>query len=135
MTRGLQPGISVRIAVMAFATVLGWACASSIAAAEPAKDGVAEGFVDPPASARPRVWWHWMNGNVTRDGIDKDLAWMKRTGIAGLQNFDVNISTPQIVDRRLVYMTPEWQEAFRFTAQKAADLDLELAIAASPGWS
>ena len=22
-------------------------------------------FQDPPMSARPRVWWHWMNGNVT----------------------------------------------------------------------
>ena len=30
-------------------------------------------FVAPPASARPCVWWHWMNGNVTKDGIRKDI--------------------------------------------------------------
>lgn len=85
--------------------------------------------------ARPRVWWHWMNGNVTEDGIAKGLAWMKRVGIGGLQNFDVDLETPQTVDKRLVYMTPEWKKAFRFAAAAAeADrLGLELAIAASPG--
>ena len=71
-------------------------------------------FRDPPASARPRVWWHWMNGNISKDGIAKDLAWMKAMGIGGLQNFDANLATPQIVDKRIVYMTPEWKDAFRF---------------------
>lgn len=92
-------------------------------------------FQDPPNSARPRVWWHWMNGNITKDGIAKDMAWMKAVGIGGLQNFDANLNTPQIVDKRLVYMTPEWKDAFRFAATEADRLGLELAIAASPGWS
>lgn len=92
-------------------------------------------FRDPPASARPRVWWHWMNGNISKDGIAKDLAWMKAMGIGGLQNFDANLRTPQIVDRRLVYMTPEWKDAFRFAVTEADRLGLELAIASSPGWS
>jgi alpha-L-rhamnosidase len=92
-------------------------------------------FQDPPNSARPRVWWHWMNGNITKDGIAKDFAWMKRIGIGGMQNFDANLMTPQIVDKRLVYMTPEWKDAFRFATTEADRLGLELAIAASPGWS
>ncbi|WP_327195186.1 glycosyl hydrolase [Sphingomonas sp. LH128] len=94
-----------------------------------------DAFRDPPASARPRVWWHWMNGNITKDGIAKDLAWMKRVGIGGMQSFDANLQTPQIVDKRLVYMTPEWKDAFRFAASEADRLGLELAIASSPGWS
>ena len=92
-------------------------------------------FQDPPMSARPRVWWHWMNGNVTKDGIARDMAWMKRVGIGGLQNFDANLTTPQIVAHRLAYMTPEWKDAFRFAASEAERLGLELAIASSPGWS
>src|SRR4051812_5136370 len=109
--------------------------ASSTATAQPMEDGVAGGFADPPASARPRVWWHWMNGNITQDGITRDLEWMKRVGIGGLQNFDANLTTPQIVDHRLVYMTPEWKAAFRHAAGLADKLGLEMAIAASPGWS
>jgi hypothetical protein len=94
-----------------------------------------EGFVRPPESARPRVWWHWMNGNITQDGIRKDLEWMHRTGIGGFQNFDAAFMTPQIVEERLVYMTDPWKEAFRFTTLLADSLDLEMAIAGSPGWS
>jgi hypothetical protein len=93
------------------------------------------GFITPPASAKPRVWWHWMNGNVSKDGIKKDLLWMNRVGIAGFQNFDAGMTTPQVVDKRLVYMTPEWKDAFLFTTKLADSLNLEMAIAGSPGWS
>jgi len=101
----------------------------------PASDPLAAGFASPPSSARPRVWWHWMNGNVTQDGIRKDLEWMARIGIGGVQNFDAALSTPQIVPSRLVYMTPEWKEAFGSAVERADALGLEFAIAASPGWS
>jgi hypothetical protein len=60
---------------------------------------------------------------------------MKRVGIGGLQNFDANQATPQIVDQRLAYMTPAWKDAFHFAATLADRLGLELAIASSPGWS
>jgi hypothetical protein len=69
---------------------------------QPTSDSLRASFANPPGEARPRVWWHWMNGNVTQDGIKKDLDWMKRVGIGGLQNFDANLITPQIVADRLV---------------------------------
>ncbi|MBN1952087.1 MAG: discoidin domain-containing protein [Bacteroidales bacterium] len=93
------------------------------------------GFLTPPESAKPRVWWHWMNGNITKEGIKADLEWMKRVGIGGFHNFDASLSTPQIVEKRLVYMTPEWKDAFLFTTKLADSLGLEMGIASSPGWS
>ncbi|MCS0630217.1 glycosyl hydrolase [Telluria mixta] len=109
--------------------------ASAPAAPVPPAAQLASGFQDPPNAARPRVWWHWMNGNITRDGIAKDMAWMKQVGIGGLQNFDIDLSTPVMVEKRLAYMTPEWKAAFRFAAGEADRHGLELAIASSPGWS
>lgn len=98
-------------------------------------DDLADQFRDPPNSARPRVWWHWMNGNITKDGLAKDLAWMAAVGIGGVHVFDVNLMTPQIVDKRLVYMTPEWKDAFHFAVTEADRRGMELAVASSPGWS
>jgi hypothetical protein len=92
-------------------------------------------FRDPPNTARPRVWWHWLNGNITKEGIRRDIEWMARSGLGGLQNFDAAMMTPQVVTKRLAYMDPEWQEAFRFAAQLAEQNRLEFGIAASPGWS
>jgi hypothetical protein len=94
-----------------------------------------KGFQTPPDAAKPRVWWHWMNGNVTKKGIREDLNWMHRVGIGGFQNFDAGLNTPQVVEKRLIYMTPEWKDAFRFTTNLADSLGLEMAIAGSPGWS
>ena len=54
-----------------------------------------------------------MNGNITKDGIYKDLMWMHRIGIGGFHHFDAGLETPQIVEKRLEYMTPEWKDAFR----------------------
>ncbi len=93
------------------------------------------GFENPPNGARPRVWWHWLNGNITKEGIKLDLEWMHRIGIAGFQNFDAALGTPQVVEKRLPYMTPEWKETFLYATKLADQLGLEEAIAGSPGWS
>jgi hypothetical protein len=98
-------------------------------------DPLEQGFKHPPDSARPRVWWHWMNGNISKEGIKLDLEWMRRVGIAGFQNFDAALATPQVVDHRLAYMTPEWKEAFKYAISVADRLGMEIAIAGSPGWS
>jgi hypothetical protein len=103
--------------------------------AQTKQDILFENFQNPGNEARPRVWWHWMNGNITQDGIRKDLLWMHRVGIGGFQNFDAGMITPQVVDKRLIYMSPEWKDAFRLTAKLADSLKLEMAIAGSPGWS
>lgn len=92
-------------------------------------------FQSPPQSAKPRVWWHWMNGNISKDGIKKDLEWMVKTGIGGFQNFDASLMTPVMVKEKLSFMTAPWKDAFKYTAQLAKEKGLEMAIAGSPGWS
>src|SRR5215467_9729658 len=110
-----------------------FACVSIFGQASP--DVLKDGFENPPSSARPRVWWHWMNGNITQEGVKLDLEWMHRVGIAGFQNFDAALQTPQVVDKRLAYMTPEWKDAFRYAVELGDQLGMEMAIAGSPGWS
>src|SRR5947208_3151276 len=107
----------------------------STATGQSKRDPLKGGFENPPQSARPRVWWHWMNGNITQEGIKLDLEWMHRIGLGGFQNFDAALSTPQVVEHRLAYMTPEWKDAFKYATVLADQLGLEEAIAGSPGWS
>jgi hypothetical protein len=102
---------------------------------QPQDDPLWRGFQSPPDNAKPRVWWHWMNGNITEQGIDLDLSWMKRIGIGGFDTIDAAINTPQVVQTRLAYMTPEWKHAFLHATQLGAQLGLEESINSSPGWS
>jgi len=105
------------------------------ALAQKSGDALKSGFENPPSAARPRVWWHWMNGNITQEGIKLDLEWMHRVGLGGFQNFDAALATPQVVDHRLAYMTPEWKNAFKYATTLADQFGMEEAIAGSPGWS
>jgi hypothetical protein len=98
-------------------------------------DALPRSFVDPPNEARPRVWWHWMNGNISTEGIKLDLEWMHRVGIGGVTIFEGAINTPQVVPHRLIYMTPEWKQAFNYAVTTARSMNMEVAIASSPGWS
>ena len=92
-------------------------------------------FDNPPQSAKPMVWWHWMNGNITPEGLRSDILWMNRSGIGGFHVFDAALDTPQMVEKRIAYMTPEWKEVFADAISLADSLGMEVAIASSAGWS
>lgn len=124
-----------RTAAFIGAALLGTNLASAVWAQSADSTAIEDGFSAPPPEARPRVWWHWLNGNVTEEGITKDIEWMSRIGIGGLQNFDAALFTPQIVPERKIYMTQPWRKAFRHAVEEADRHGLELAVAASPGWS
>ncbi len=98
-------------------------------------DPLRDGFLNPPPEARPFVWWHWMNGNISKEGIRADLEWMHRIGLGGVQVFDAALATPKIVDHRIEYMTPEWKDDFRYAVSLTDRFGMELGIAGSPGWS
>ncbi len=108
---------------------------ATLSCGQTVNDQLRQGFEDPPQAARPRVWWHWMDGNVTKEGIKLDLDWMHRAGLGGFQTFDASLFTPKVVDKRLAYMTPEWKDAFKYATTLADQWGLEEAIAASPGFS
>jgi hypothetical protein len=105
------------------------------APAQPLQDALEQGFRNPPDSAKPRTWWHWTGGNITKEGITKDLEWMKRAGIGGFQLADVSFGMGQSVDKKIAFGTPEWLDAVRHTASEAERLGLEMAIFSSAGWS
>jgi hypothetical protein len=98
-------------------------------------DSLKEGFVNPPSHVRPQIWWHWMNGNITKDGIRKDIEWFDRIGLGGFHVFDAIFSTPQVVEERLVYMEEPWQDAFKYAIDLADSLGLDVTIPSSPGFS
>ena len=127
---------AIRCGILGLAMVLGVpVLLTGQAAKQSTTASLEQGFQQPPQSALPRVWWHWMNGNITEEGIKLDLDWMHRVGIGGFHNFDVNLDTPQVVKKRLAYMTPGWKDAFKYAIATAGKYGMEAGIAGSPGWS
>jgi len=100
-------------------------------ASEPGAE-LARQFASPPESAKPQTWWHWMNGNITREGITADLEAMKHVGINGAEIFNVLEGIP---DGPAPFMSPQWLELFRFAAAEADRLGMELCFHNCAGWS
>ena len=98
-------------------------------------DPLETGFKNPPESAKPRTWWHWTNSNITLEGITKDLEWMKRAGIGGMQLADVASGQGQSVMNKIVFGSAEWLDAVRHAASEAKRLNLEMTLFSSAGWS
>ncbi|MDR1866062.1 MAG: hypothetical protein LBR08_10895 [Bacteroidales bacterium] len=94
--------------------------------------GLEEGFVHPPASAKPHTWWHWMNGNISREGITADLEAMADAGIGGAQIFNAAEGIPH---GAIQFNSPEWIDMVKHAALEAKRLGLELCIHNCAGWS
>ena len=89
-------------------------------------------FRNPPAAAYPQVYWFWMNGNVTRQGITLDLEAMKQIGVGGVFNFDVGTGIPK---GPIEYLSEEWLELKKHAIREAGRLGIEYTMHNCPGWS
>lgn len=94
------------------------------------------GFVNPPDSAKAWTWWHWIDGNITREGITADLEAMKRGGLGGAQMFDVSdVSGWSKISGPVSYMSPEWLSLVKHAVSEGERLGLKLGIHNASGWS
>ena len=101
-----------------------------------ADDELERRFSAPPVSAQPMTWWHWMNGNITREGITADLESMARVGIVGAQVFNVaNKSAVNIPAGPIRFMSPEWLDLLAHADREASRLGMTLGMHNSAGWS
>jgi len=95
------------------------------------QQGLERNFVNPPDSAKPQTWWHWMNGNVSAEGITADLEAMKRVGLGGFTAFHISRSDPG----KVKYMSPEWHAMMKHTFSEANRLGLDVCMHNCAGWS
>ena len=121
--------VLVLLAVFAFLSST-WLTATPVGTAESPKI-LAQHFTQPPPSARPWVYWFWMNGNMSRKGITSDLEAMKRVGIGGVVIFEVDMGVP---DGPVRFATPEWREIFKFAVSEANRLGLKVVMDNAAGW-
>ncbi len=96
------------------------------------------GFLKPPAEARLHAYWWWLNGNVTKEAITRDLEAMKEKGFggalitdAGGANQDGNLQVPA----GPVFGSEAWRELYRHALREGARLNVEMALNIQSGWN
>lgn len=88
-----------------------------------------------PGDVATGLYWYWVSGNVSPEGVEADVRSMKKAGITrayiGFQGLGEHEAP-----RGPVYMqTPEWYECVRTAMRTATEEGIEIGVFNCPGWS
>jgi hypothetical protein len=93
-------------------------------------------FRDPPESVKVHAWWHWMGGNITREGITRDLEAMKSHGIFQATIFNIGeIYTKKVDVPKVKFNSPEWIEMYQWALKEANRLGITIGIQTIDGFA
>ncbi len=109
----------------------GVAALGAMSAPAGAMDDLQKAFVAPPDTARPWVYWYFMDGNMTREGLTADLEAMRAAGIGGAIFLEVGIGIPR---GPVEFMSVEWRRLVKHAVSEADRLGVQIALGAGPGW-
>ena len=87
-------------------------------------------FLNPNDDAKPWVYWYWMNGNISEDGIKADLEAMQDIGIGGVLLFDIGIHPAGPVKNR----SEQWYALVHTAVKEASKRNIKVSFHC-PGWS
>ena len=91
-----------------------------------------QGFLNPPDSARPGVYWYFMDGNLSKEAITKDLEAMRTAGIGYVLFLEVNVGVPR---GPIDFLSDEWQDLFGYAVSECERLGINMTLGVGPGWT
>jgi len=99
---------------------------------KPRIDELRAGFASPPESARPGVYWYFMEGSISKEGMTKDLEAMKKAGIGNVLFIEVNVGVPRgTVD----FLSDEWMTLFKHGVDECRRLGIAMMLGIGPAWT
>ena len=103
-----------------------------------AKTSLESGWQNPPNETRLRAYWWWLNGNVTKASITRDLEQMQAKGFGGAVILDAGGASQDgngTVPHGPTFFSPEWRELYKHTLREADRLGLEISLNIQSGWN
>lgn len=95
-------------------------------------DILRKNFANPPELARPGVYWYFMDGNLSKEGITEDLESMKKGGIGSVLFLEVNVGVPR---GKVDFLSEEWKECFKHAVRECERLGINMSLGVGPGWN
>ncbi|MBR5394836.1 MAG: hypothetical protein IK144_07095 [Bacteroidaceae bacterium] len=95
-------------------------------------------FLHPDRIYYPETWFHFINTNIRREGITRDLEAIAASGIQGVQFFHGQMGDTKDwpgTEEHVKCLSPEWEDLVRHTAEEAHRLGLRFSLQTCPGWA
>lgn len=95
-----------------------------------------QGFANPPASVRPKVYWWCLNGNIDTISARQELQEMKNAGITGFDFFEIGV---QKGDTMIVpgpaFLSDASLNVIKSVVKEAGKFGLEMGLNLSSSWN
>ncbi len=92
-------------------------------------------FAVPPEATRPRCYWYWMDGHITKEGITKDLEAMKRVGIGEGYIGIIGEQSGIKANPEPKALTDAWWSNIEHAVREGGRIGVDIGLFNSPGWS
>lgn len=92
-------------------------------------------FKNVPADIQTSIYWYWINDNLSKEAVIKDLHSMKEKGINRAFIGNIGLSPNEAPYGSVKIFTDEWWDILHTALKTATELDIEIGLFNSPGWS
>ena len=93
-------------------------------------------WTQPSNEAKPWVFWYWLHGAVSPEGITADIKAMKEAGIGGAYLMPIkDTARPSIYQPAARQLTPQWWKMVKHAMNEAKSYNIKLAIHVSDGFA
>jgi len=95
-----------------------------------------ERFQSPEKVFYPETWFHYIGGNVSKEGIKMDLEAIASAGFSGIHLFHGKFgSVWPGTKEQIACLSPQWEDMVKFTANECRRLGLRFTMQGCPGWA
>ncbi|MBC8616985.1 glycoside hydrolase family 2 [Parabacteroides faecis] len=96
---------------------------------------VEKNFKDIPADIQTSIYWYWINDNISKEAVIKDLHSMKEVGINRAFIGNIGLSPQEAPYGKVKIFTDEWWDIMHTALKTATELNIEIGLFNSSGWS
>jgi hypothetical protein len=102
-------------------------------------ENLRQGFQSPPQSARPKVYWWWLNGYVDSVRVKEELRAMKDAGISGVDIFEIGVPPNRdpegLIPAGPAFMSEESLKMIQLAINEAGKLGMEVNLGVASSWN
>ena len=99
------------------------------------RDALREGFKNPSGTARPKVYWWWLNGHTDATLLKEELRSIKAAGLGGVDIFEIGFRPYGQVPAGPAFMGDESLNTIVMAIEEATKLGLEVGLNLASSWN
>ncbi|TDB67428.1 glycosyl hydrolase [Arundinibacter roseus] len=94
-----------------------------------------QGFQNPQGTARPKVYWWWLNGHTDTTLLKEELRSIKNAGLGGVDIFEIGFRPDGQVPAGPAFMGNESIKTITTAIREATKLNLEVGLNLASSWN